>query len=408
MSVVQHFVKVARFCGRSYLHHGGPTSRLEDKINAAGSRLGLSTDVWCTPTGIFMTVSDGKETVTAIERIRETSSVFVDFIFFGQLLDQLAEGTMGLQEVNDQAHAYSSQKYSIFLVIGAAFVVGFMASFIRYGYLFGATLSGAIAMTAFVLQRPLKRRFKYSSVFSDFISSILVFVAGLTCVYYTNQPVMLFVLGSLILIVPGLLLTSAISELAEHNFVSGTVKLVRSVLIIIAMGVAYLLVENLAVRYGLPQGFVISEVHGTGLATQGWFQSLGQMVIISGFCIFFHIPLRALPGAMFCGLASSLVLHYFLEPGQYVLASFLAAFTVGIMSLFLARLYKWPSQIFSTPGILILVPGLLAFTAFANFSEAEEGSIAYRVALTAGAIVFGLLSARMPFRFSKDHFEELM
>ena len=96
----------------------------------------------------------------------------------------------------------------------------------------------------------------------------------------------------------------------------------------------------------------------------------------------------------------------FLNTGEnseaFVLASFLASLTVGLISLILARAYRWPSQIFSTPGVLILVPGLLALSAFYHIEPGSEGGVAYRVALTAGAIVFGLLTARMPFRLYTD------
>jgi uncharacterized membrane protein YjjB (DUF3815 family) len=82
------------------------------------------------------------------------------------------------------------------------------------------------------------------------------------------------------------------------------------------------------------------------------------------------------------------------------MASFLASLTVGLVSLSLAKIYQWPSQVFSTTGILSLVPGLLALSTFYSLSEqSSQGTIAYRVALTAGAITFGLFTARMPFRF---------
>ena len=112
------------------------------------------------------------------------------------------------------------------------------------------------------------------------------------------------------------------------------------------------------------------------------------------------MPPRAIPGALLCGIASVLVLEQFRDPNVFVLASFLASLTVGLVSLALSRYYKWPSQVFSTTGILSLVPGLLALSSFYNLIEGSgRGAIAYQVALTTGAITFGLLSARMPFRF---------
>lgn len=398
MTKIRRFLKVIGHCGKYYIYHGGPTSRLEDKIAEAGKSFGYEVETWCTPTGLFISVTDGEQTITTLERIRDSRYIFSDFLFYGQLLDQLSAGAITLEEADEQIQSFKSNKYRSYLVAISAFFIGFLASYIKFGYIRGAMVSGLITCIVYALKRPLARRLNYSGVFSDFISCLIAFSLSLVFVYFTEMPLVIFVMGSLLLIVPGLTLTAAISELAEHNFVSGTVKMVKAMLIVVAMGVAYILVENAIFSFDIPRTITNQLVTPSTLVDNDWFQMLSRTVLIAAFCIFFHIPLRAIPGAVFCGLASVIVLDRFLEPQFFVLASFLAAFTVGIISLVLARIYKWPSQIFSTPGILSLVPGLLALSTFYNIDSSGEGQVAYRVALTSGAIVFGLFTARMPFR----------
>ncbi|MBY0386263.1 threonine/serine exporter family protein, partial [bacterium] len=163
---------------------------------------------------------------------------------------------------------------------------------------------------------------------------------------------------------------------------------------------SFLLVENGMLSLGfLAQD--LSKVTAVNAFSQlWWFQALCHLVMTVSFCIFFHLPKRAFVGAVICGFLSVYVLEQFENPELFVLASFTASLTVGLLSLFLARIYNWPSQVFSTMGVLSLVPGLLALSSFYSATGSPaQGVIAYRVALTAGAITFGLFSARMPFRF---------
>jgi len=398
---MNEFLRVAGECGKSYLATGGPTSRLEERLMTAGQVHGYKCDVYATPTAVFVSVRDAAgANVTSLETIQESSTNFRDMLFYDSLLTSLSVGSEALGVLHDRLSRFKTLKFSIPLVTLASFLIGFVASLPRYGNWTGALGSGLITAIIYLLNRPLGKKLKFSSVFTDFVGCLVAFVASIAAGTFLNVPVPSLVIGSLVLIVPGLTLTSAISELAEHNFVSGTVKMMKALLILVAMGVSYVLVENFLMSIGYSAKMSMQDVAASGLVSKPWFQMLARVIMTASFCVFFHLPLRAFPAAMFCGLASILVLDEFKDPRLFVLASFSASLTVGLVSLSLAKIYQWPSQVFSTTGILSLVPGLLALSTFYSVSDqAPQGTIAYRVALTAGAITFGLFTARMPFRF---------
>lgn len=379
---------------------GGPTSRLEEKISQAGKALGYECDVYGTPTAIFVYARDGQNYYMSMERVSSHETNFNDMLFYDSLLEDLSQARITVNEARTKLDTFTSRKYKSRWVILSAFLIGFVASYPKFGHLLGATISGLITAIVYLLNRPLARKLKFSGVFNDFIGCLFSFIVAGVLATLFEVPVAMFVIGTILLVVPGLTLTSAVSDIAEHNFVSGTVKMVKSSLILVAMGVAYILIENLGRYIGWDQTvFAITQPHAAFIDAY-WFQFLCRMVMVASFCIFFHIPPRAIPGAMLCGVASVLVLEQFHDPQMFVLASFMASLTVGLVSLALSRFYTWPSQVFSTTGILSLVPGLLALSSFYNLlADSGRGAIAYQVALTAGAITFGLLSARMPFRF---------
>ncbi len=394
------FLKVVGECARGYLTTGGPITRLEERLAHAGSVCGLQCDVYATPTAVFITAKKGMDVVTTLERSTENTINFTDMLFYDSILEKLGAGEISIVQAEERMRNFKSRKYRFLFVVISAFLIGFVASYPRYGQFWGAILSGVISAFIYILQRPLGRKLKFSGVFTDFIGCLVAFVVSVLASTVTGLGVPIFVIGSLILIVPGLTLTSAISELAEHNFVSGTVKMMKSILILVAMGVSYLLVENVMLSFGF-SAQNLSKVTPPNTFTQmGWFQFVCQIVMILSFCVFFHLPRKAFWGAVVSGLVSLFVLDQFENPELFVLASFSASLTVGLLSLTLARIYNWPSQVFSTTGILLLVPGLLALSSFFSIAGSPgQGVIAYRVALTAGAITFGLFTARMPFRF---------
>ncbi len=398
---MSHFLKVTGECARGYLMTGGPITRLEERIMQAGSVNGFQCDVYATPTAVFVTAKKDDEVVTTLERATESTINFTDMLFYDSILEKISTGEMTIAAAAENLNTFRTQKYRFLFVTLAAFLIGFVASFPRYGNFVGALLSGFLSAFVYILQRPLARKLKFSGVFNDFIGCLVAFIAGVVASYLMGLAVPVFVIGSLILIVPGLTLTSAISELAEHNFVSGTVKMMKSILILVAMGVSYLLVENTMTSLGFVAQDLSKVVAPVQDYTQTlWFTMLCHAIMTLSFCIFFHLPKRAFFGALICGLLSVFVLERFENSDLFVLASFSASLTVGLVSLFLARIYNWPSQVFSTMGILSLVPGLLALSSFYSAAGSPaQGVIAYRVALTAGAITFGLFTARMPFRF---------
>jgi len=399
-SPISDYLHVAGLAGKHYLATNGPTSRLEEKVSQGGELLGYQTDVYVTPTAMFISMRDQGKIYTSLETIHDNVINFSDMLFYDKIVNGLSNKSMSLDEARHKLENFKTSKFSFPLVTSAAFLIGFLSSYPKYGHLIGGLGSGLIAALVYIVGRPLGHRLKFSGVFTDFVGCFLAFVLSIIAGSIFGVPIPAFVIGSVILIVPGLTLTSAISELAEHHFVSGTVKMMKALLILVAMGVSYLLVENLLTSMGYTSDIVMKRIIVSNFFKEPWFQIISRFIMIASFCVFFHVPLKAFPGAIFCGMASVLVLDLFKDPKMFVLASFTAAMTVGVISLVLARIYSWPSQVFSTTGILSLVPGLLALSAFYSFSETTaQGVVAYRVALAAGAITFGLFTARMPFRF---------
>lgn len=389
------------FCGefgRAYLMSGGPTSRLEEYVGELGRDHGFPAEVFATPTGLFVSVVDKNgQHCTSLSRIKQVSmnlgrlcwleGIFADI---QKKKITLSQGLRVLKSKKVKEPTYKRWQSAL-----AAFVGGFALSYPNYGRLRAAIASGIIAMITWWISGPgLKTRIQ-SSIFRDFVGCGVALGLAATAQVLTPGPFESFAIGALIVLVPGLALTSAISELADQNLVSGTAKFMQAILTLLALGIAYLLFTDLVSGLGI-QPMISAERHPLSLSAS----AIGAAFGVTCFGIIFGVPRRALPGATATGLLGWTVFHQFDSAKLLVTAPFAASLAVGFVSMVLSQRFKVPSQTYSVPGILAMLPGMLALASFHTLALGNQTAgleLAFRVATTAGAIVFGLFTARIPF-----------
>lgn len=397
-------VKLGVEAGERYLAAGGPTSRIEELLDTAGRSRKVHLETFATPTGIFVSGYNQFQTtpITLLGRIQNSSTDLSELIRIESIIDTFNKNELSVNEamvaVNQPRLPIAETWVQMTSRLGL-FVLGFAASFVIYGHWMAALGSGLLCASVGIMSSLLVHKWGWSGIFMDFVGAFLALVVSGFVSYALDYPADSLAIGTLILIVPGLSLTTSISELAEQNFVSGTAKMMKAILILLAMGTAFLLASDLS--HFLFPGV---DFQRWGLNEEPAFltQLTCQCLIIIAFSAVFKSPFRYIPFALLPGLASWYVFHKLNYADFLVLSSFVPALTVGCISLALSRWLKVPSQLFSVPGILSLVPGMLALSSFYTVTDpsgAGGGSIFFQVAIVSSSIVFGLLTARVPFSF---------
>ncbi len=416
ISTPEEFAEFAVEFGRQYLSSGGPASRVEEQLEELAAQFHLSAEVYATSTGIFVTASHAEKNeetpsinavseaktpthCTRLARIKENRINLSKLCSLEEVLLPISKGKQSVLEgliCLKRAARYWSPTYTTTQRLFAAFFMGVAMSFPIFRDIQAAFVSGIITTAAYEVTGPRFSRMIPSSVFRDFLGCVTTLVLAVMASKFLGGTAEAYSIGGIILLVPGLALTTAISELADQNFVSGTAKLMSAFLTLLALGSAYLLVQEFYPS-AILKNQIINRAHADLL-----FSVLGLVVTVSGFAVIFSVPQKMLPWAVLTGLTGWLLLHQF-ETAQYaILASFLSSFGVGVVSISLSRIFAMPSQVFSVPGILAMLPGVLALSAFRSLAAGNESigiETAFRVTLVAVAIVFGLFFARIPFEF---------
>jgi uncharacterized membrane protein YjjB (DUF3815 family) len=124
-------------------------------------------------------------------------------------------------------------------------------------------------------------------------------------------------------------------------------------------------------------------------------QLLLSLIASALFGVIFNIPKKLLINCGFVGMVGWMIYFFFAEYHlNHVVATFIAAFFVALLSNMFARLYKTPATIFSVSGIIPLVPGGTAFDAMRHVVLNDYNaaiSLAAKAFMISGAIAMGLI-----------------
>jgi uncharacterized membrane protein YjjB (DUF3815 family) len=199
-------------------------------------------------------------------------------------------------------------------------------------------------------------------------------------------------LAGLIVLLPGLTVTTAVRELATNNLISGTARLTGAALIFFEMGFGVALGSRIAKAI-----FPIA-VNLTPQALPAWTLYLSLALAPLGFVVL----LRARPRDIPVVVCSSLLSFGGARIGALLfgphLGVCLGAVLVGAASNIYARSFNRPSALPLVPGIILLVPGSVGYGSLAKFLERDVLSgidTAFTMMLVAVALVTGLLVSNL-------------
>ena len=219
------------------MESGAETYRVEDTmIRMAVSQKMTNSHCFVTPTGIMFSPSD--EMATRFVRINARQTDLERVALVNAVSRKLVAGEYTLQQAYDELEKIdqSNYKFNIWLQILAAatasgcflILLGGSWTDLPFAFVFGGT--GFIIVET-ILE---KTRVKF---FAEFIGSLAIGILALSAIYsgYGND-LDTIIIGSIMPLVPGLLITNAVRDLMAGHFVSGLSKGAEAFLTAFAIG----------------------------------------------------------------------------------------------------------------------------------------------------------------------------
>lgn len=372
--------------------HGMTAYELENTMKRMGAKLGFGVQCLAQPTNLIMSFShpDEPEPKTYVFRVEQGEVNLERQIQVQEVVSSVMNETLTVKEgagrLKDIANTpvrfgVKGQMAGFGLLSGCiAQLLGGAVSEILVALVMGM-ITGLIAVR-FLKTESLKYLFP---TLSAIISALLAnFVASLG---WLSAPYIATVAGVIVL-VPGLPLTTAVAELARQNMVSGTARLVYSGTIFLQIG--------FGVAIGNAIGEVLFPIQDVRMEwfLPAWSLWISIAIGCVGLCFLFQGRPKDLPWIVMGGLVAFATTWYGAQLFGQVMGAFVGAFVTGLAANLFERISGITRGVILMPGIILLVPGSVGFQSLSLLVEKNvlEGiDTAFSMGFVAIALVTGLL-----------------
>lgn len=391
--------------GRALHGYGASAPDVEHAMEQSSRALGLRGEFFATPTSIFAAFHRGEsaahDSTTHLLRVEPGSADLGRRARVDEVIDDVHRGRLAAYEglILLAAIQRDPPPYPPWLVIACSALIS--ASAARFFDLAPAeiALAGGVGLLVELLQlaglRSSRLRRVQLLLSAFFAAAVVSLWAGLRGAPTPFQ----VVVAGLITLLPGLRLTTAMSELALDHLASGTARFLGSIMTLIAL----LFGAAIGVQIGalFPDTLSMEAVAASRAEMPPW--TLYAALAIAPPC--FGVLFRALPRDLPWILASCVLAFVGSRLGAELLGNgfeaALGGLFVGLASNVYARTLNRPAATTLLPGILLLVPGSIGFKSLFNLLERDVITgieTAFQVATVGMSIVGGLFVANVIIR----------
>jgi uncharacterized membrane protein YjjP (DUF1212 family) len=379
--------------GRALHSAGHPAQRLEDSLGAISDRLGLlNHQFFSTPTSIMASFGPIGRQRTHMLRVEPGEVNLGTLAALEQVSLDVAQGRMSPVEGVAAINRITSKPapYGPALTTLAYGVVSGAATQFLGGGGREVAVASLLGLALGVLALGTRGRPRLGRVFEP-VAAFLVSAGAIGLAGAIGSlSVLVATLGGLIVLLPGLTLTVAMSELATRNLASGTARISGAFM------------TFLAIAFGVALGNRIGSAvfGGVPAAASAPLPDWSAYVAVVAAGLGFVVVLRAEPRDAFWIVAIGALGVIGGRAGAATLGvelgTFAGALAVGVASNAYERLMQRPASVVSVPGILLLVPGSVGFRGLTSLMERQAVAgieTIFSMILTAVALVAGLLVA---------------
>lgn len=388
--------------------YGTAAPRLEGAIAGAAQRLGLIADVWSSPTAIIVSFADlaqGEDEVAQatqvmrlapgdvnLARLSEADAI-ADKVIAGDI--ELREGFRLLRELGRPDTRRAQAGVIASYGLAAASVVALLLHS-SWADLLTAALIGLIIGAITVLSATRPRLAVASEAISALVATTIAIVVSQFVVPLAIKSV---ILAGLIVLMPGMALTTAVREISSQHLVAGVARMGGAIATLIKLTFGTVAATQLCNAFGIDgRDYALPPL-------PAWTDYPALLVGAFAFAVSFRAARRDWLVVM-----AAVVLGYFATRWGGALAGklpaapfgvFLGGFMLGALANLYARFVHRPGAIIREPGIILLVPGSVGFRSVSYLLERDTTLgmdtgmllVTLLIALVAGLLFGDLLVA---------------
>lgn len=371
---------------------GAETYRVEESISRVLSAYGIRSEVFSIPNLLIVTIETvGHHPMTRTRRIGHHGNDLDSVERFSNLsrriCSEVPEPEVAMTWLKETAQSRIKYKLPIKLVGGLIGGAGYALFFGgSWTDSFCAGICGLlVGLCTYYMDKHKVNQF-FSTIFSAFV---MAFAAhGLSAIGLSERTDSV-IIGTLMILVPGLLFTNALRDIIFGDTNSGVNRIVQVLLIAAAIGLGTGLAWSAASAiWTVPESL-------PALEHPLWFQCLTAFIGCIGFCILFNIHGF---GCIICATGGALAWGAYglglLCVDSVIFASFVGTLVAAAFSETMARVRKYPTISYLVISIFPLLPGAGIYYTTSALMQSDMSAFTSKCGETigiAGALAVGIL-----------------
>jgi len=347
------------------LHMAGvPAHQFERMMTALADKLGFNCQALSSPTSIFLSFQyqddedDNRPIPMQLDRM---SSPSINLGNTAELYDMgncLLDSEVSLEEAYSKLRFWQpKQLFPLWLQIicwgltGGGVAVMLSASWVGIA---AAALSGALTGVLVTQAGPVLREGGLDAIAALF-STFLVFALNR---FVPGLDVFVIIMSSLIVLIPGLGLTIAVTELSTDHLASGSARLSGALVTLLKLSLGVLIGTVIVGWFGWT---AVAESTAQLPSPPDWFRWPALVASAFSFGVLFSVRKKEFHIAMLAAIISYVISRVGVAAGGLEFGVLVASMSVAVLGNLYGRVFKQSGTLVRVPGVILLVPGTVGY-----------------------------------------------
>lgn len=232
-------LKVALLAGEILMESGSEVYRAEDTAKIIAKSFGVDAECFFMPTGIFISgYGEDNKPISLMKRITHRTVDLHRIELVNTFSRRISEENISLDEAEKELKQIMEGPYFKFplMIISAAFTA-FIYTLLLKGTIIDAIIAAPISAIIFLINSGISK-IGFFQFFSLFISGVIagaltIFAKALYPLIHIDK----VIVGAIMIMVPGIAITSAIKDALKGDLVSSISRIGEALLVVVALGV---------------------------------------------------------------------------------------------------------------------------------------------------------------------------
>ncbi len=356
---------------------GVSASRLEGAVRSVAASIGVRVEVWSTPTGLLLSLADAERSdatqETRVLRLEPSDIQLGALAKLDAIAEAVVKGTMSTDEAwvaMAELDRPVTTKMQLSTVAAFGLAAASVAGLLRTGWI-DVSVAFVIGLLIGWIAIMSGSRPHLAAAFEAVAALIATVLATTFAHFVAPLTLQTVIVASLIVLMPGLSLTTAVSELASQQLVTGTTRFAGAMTVLLKLTFGSVAASQVMLVFGW------TPMLGTPESLPQWVELVSVVGAAFSFAVLFRASRRDIPLVMGSAILGYIFVRLgsgWLGPvatGTFAGSVFFSSLLIAALANLYGRVAGRPGQLVRVPGIMLLVPGSVGFRALGFVMERD-------------------------------------